>query len=336
MWDGLFMLLSLSIVMAIASFGAGSLPLALSLSPQQLRMITALGTGVLVGTALIVIIPEGVETLYSAQPSESHAHAESEELEHDAHTSHKEPHAWVGIMLVLGFILMYLIDVLPDALSPSRDLYQPLHISLSNLSRGLHRADSPTSETPPESEPPASKSTATSIGLIIHAIADGIALGASSTTPSTSLSFIVFIAIMLHKAPASFGLTSVLLKQGVSKRLARTHLAVFALAAPTGAIGTWIAVHMLGGGDSIGDEGSMVFSTGCVLIFSGGTFLYVAMHAMQESNSPHGHHDTNGYGDSYGARQHSNHAPKKQTATEVAVMVAGMLVPLLTQFGHAH
>ncbi|EHL02365.1 putative Zinc transporter ZIP9 [Glarea lozoyensis 74030] len=64
MLDGLFLLLVLSLLMAIASFIAGALPLSMTLSSSQLRMISTIGMGVLVGTSLIVIIPEGIEALY--------------------------------------------------------------------------------------------------------------------------------------------------------------------------------------------------------------------------------------------------------------------------------
>jgi zinc transporter 9 len=77
---------------------------------------------------------------------------------------------------------------------------------------------------------------------------------------------------MLHKAPAAFGLTSVLLKQGLSKRTARTHLLLFSLAAPAGAVFTWAVVHMLGREFMGGDDG-LTWTTGWVLLFSGGTFL---------------------------------------------------------------
>jgi len=42
------------------------LPLALTLSQKRLRLISTLGMGVLVGTSLIVIIPEGIDALYNA------------------------------------------------------------------------------------------------------------------------------------------------------------------------------------------------------------------------------------------------------------------------------
>lgn len=42
------------------------------------------------------------------------------------------------------------------------------------------------------------KITAT-IGLVVHAAVDGVALGAAATTTHTDVEMIVFIAIMLHK-----------------------------------------------------------------------------------------------------------------------------------------
>ena len=96
-------------------------------------------------------------------------------------------------------------------------------------------------------------------------------MGASSSTSNTKLGFIIFFAIMIHKAPAAFGLTSVLLKQGLSKRAARGHLLVFSLAAPAGALGTWFLVALLGGGKLDGEGGQ--WWTGMLLLFSAGTFL---------------------------------------------------------------
>ena len=78
---------------------------------------------------------------------------------------------------------------------------------------------------------------------------------------------------MIHKAPAAFGLTSVLLKQGLSKRAARGHLIIFSLAAPVGALGTWVLVSLLGGDHMEGERGQ--WWTGMLLLFSAGTFLYV-------------------------------------------------------------
>ena len=100
-------------------------------------------------------------------------------------------------------------------------------------------------------------------------------MGASASSSNTKLGFIIFIAIMIHKAPAAFGLSSVLLKQGLSKRAARGHLIIFSLAAPLGALSTFLLVHLLGGGGIGGERGQ--WWTGMMLLFSGGTFLWVPL-----------------------------------------------------------
>ena len=197
------------------------------------------------------------------------------------------PHAYVGVSLVLGFLLMYLIDKIPQHTSSESHVHRrPYHISLEHLPEGLARVD-PTDGEPEAGESAgelplashASRGASTTIGLVIHAAADGIALGASSSTADTNLGLVVFLAIMVHKAPAAFGLTSVLLKQGLSRRRARAHLVVFSLAAPVGALATWILVNaagrsQLGGGH---DEQQTRWWTGILLLFSGGTFLYVTL-----------------------------------------------------------
>ncbi|KAL1844871.1 hypothetical protein VTK73DRAFT_1635 [Phialemonium thermophilum] len=149
------------------------------------------------------------------------------------------------------------------------------------------------------------------------------------------LGFVIFVAILIHKAPAAFGLTSVLLKQGLSKRAARGHLVVFSLAAPFGALSTYLALSVLGGSHMTGENGQ--WWTGMLLLFSAGTFLYVAMHAMQEDHGAggHDHHHSslNGYPDTVGL------PPKKQARPgmrDTLATVVGMLLPLLTQFGHHH
>ncbi|KAL9125749.1 MAG: hypothetical protein Q9217_005096 [Psora testacea] len=424
MLEGLFMLLTLSTIMAVASFLAGSLPLSFTLSPSRLRLVATIGMGVLVGTALIVIIPEGVETLYSASDyiAEAHArrttipdslvlvrreplglmgnegiwsprlrHKERDDkpkasdfnalpgpvlpagadvkgdlpskvppltptepgevgiLEDDEHPKlsnsappkadpveakadkvdgKREPHAWIGLSLIFGFILMYLLDTLPFLAQPAPARPHSNIYSLSDLS------------TSPVSTPsPPQRSISTTLGLCIHAAADGIALGASSSsTSTTSLSLVIFVAIMVHKAPAAFGLTSVLLKQGLGKRGARAHLVVFSLAAPVGAVATWVLVRALGGGGER-EPAVMKWWTGVLLLFSGGTFLYVAMHTMQEEDTSNGLQDesqSNGYLDAGSGRQSRRGQKASRNPGLVLASVGGMLLPLITQIGHAH
>lgn len=216
--------------------------------------------------------PQGIDHEDSATPGSEETPAHD-----DNKTERSPPTFYIGLSLILGFVLMFLIDKLPKHASDNlQSPPQTRHISLDNLSQGLHSSaslENGESESFLQSLTPTpkySRSIATTTGLVIHAAADGIAMGASATSSSTKLGFIVFVAILVHKAPAAFGLTSVLLKQGLSKRAARGHLIVFSLASPLGALTTWLLIKVLGG-HTAGETGH--WWTGMLLLFSGGTFL---------------------------------------------------------------
>ncbi|CAH2007494.1 unnamed protein product [Acanthoscelides obtectus] len=187
------MLLALVIVMLVGSFLAGSIPLFFTFSEDKLQKITVFGAGLLVGTALTVIIPEGVRSLIT-NGLPPHAHNQSESIEHS------DPLSVIGISLVLGFIFMLMVD----QISQSRN---------ENLS-------------------PSDRNITATIGLVVHAAADGVALGAAATTSHADVEIIVFLAIMLHKAPAAFGLVTFLLHEGIDRQRIRKHLLIFSLSAP--------------------------------------------------------------------------------------------------------
>ncbi|GKT53472.1 ZIP zinc transporter [Colletotrichum tofieldiae] len=389
------------------SFFAGSLPLAITLTQSQLRLISSVGVGILVGTSMIVIIPEGIEAvtttgghshakrnlldaagkqgmpdvrwvagddapqlataarstriaeelhtlgrdvediprLRSREEQDEHGHDHDHdqpptgppgpETHHDEEKHNEVPTFYIGLSMILGFVLMFLIDRLPrHATERIQSEPQMRHVSLDNLGGSSTVGDEETEGFlgPLAPPPKQSRSLATTIGLVIHAAADGIAMGASTSTSNTKLGLIIFVAIMVHKAPAAFGLTSVLLKQGLSKRTARGHLIVFSLAAPFGALSTWAIIRILGGGNFEGESGQ--WWTGMLLLFSAGTFLFVAMHAMQEdSSSPkHEHGGMNGYSEGGGVQR----VQQRPQMRDTFATVAGMLLPLLTQFGHHH
>jgi len=302
-------------------------------------------------------------------PPEADDSSPSDGQDGDSDTNTPNPHAYVGISLVAGFLLMYLIDTLPKQFLTRSRRPKRFQVSLNNLSfnnQNHHTtADSSVGssngflEQPPDgpapSSQPISSASSTTTGLVIHACADGVALGASSTTTSR-LTIIIFLALIVHKAPAAFGLTSVLLRQGLSKRTARAHLIVFALAAPLGALLTWFAAHLLGySSAAMAGSLSTEFLTGVLLLFSGGTFLYVAVHAMQDSG--HESHEAgngagmNGYsgvplsdlyeGGGSGAAGMGHSAKPPGAAgggklVETVALAGGMLLPLLFNFGHGH
>lgn len=354
-----------------SSFLAGALPLSFSLSQPRLRLVASLGAGLLVGSCLIVILPEGIEALAAAtgqqgQSPKPKARAPDGTPRRDAAPAQEHPELpafHIGFALVIGFALMFLIDRLPrHATEKFQSAPASRHVSLENLAGSSVSSDQESdgflgSLTP---SPKQTRNLATTTGLVIHAAADGIAMGASATTSNLNVGLIIFLAILVHKAPAAFGLTSVLLKQGLSKRAARVHLMVFSLAAPAGALATYFLVSLIGGEGMAGE--SAQWWTGMLLLFSAGTFLsarlslslsllvptahhayalsfffrYVAMHAMHEENSwtVHDHPSSaNGYADGGSSSHRRQGRPQMR---DTLATVVGMMLPLLTRFGHHH
>ncbi|KAI8148840.1 ZIP zinc transporter-domain-containing protein [Fennellomyces sp. T-0311] len=286
--------------MLVGSFLAGCIPLSTKLSESKLRHLTALGVGLLIGTALVVIIPEGIQTLYSSNPSI--AEESTPALANHLATSLTE-HTAIGLALIVGFATMFIVDQLSS-----------LHLHSSYSEGASPPSDPSSSDHNHRSRSPTARSMTPTIGLIVHTAADGIALGASASHPQ--LSMVVFLAIMLHKAPSAFALTTVLLAEGLSRVSVRRHLLMFSVSAPTGAILTYMLLHVFSSASSSAATVHLAYWTGVLLVFSGGTFLYVAMHALQELHPP----------------AHSD----KLAGSQVACILGGMFLPILLNVSHSH
>ncbi|MBN3313651.1 S39A9 protein, partial [Atractosteus spatula] len=299
----------LSLAMLVGCYVAGTIPLAVNFSEEKLKLITVLGAGLLCGTALAVIIPEGVHALYEEVLDGKH-HREHDaqnvekvvksgegsvvaELGEQLH-SHEQLHAYIGVSLVLGFVFMLLVDQIG--------------------STHVHATEDPEAGRVTNSK------ITTTLGLVVHAAADGVALGAAASTSQTSVQLIVFVAIMLHKAPAAFGLVSFLMHAGLERNRIRKHLLVFALAAPVLSMLTFLGLSK-----SSKEALSEVNATGVAMLFSAGTFLYVAtVHVLPEVGGTGHSHASNGT------------AGKGLSKLEVAALVVGCLIPLVLSIGHQH
>uniref|UniRef100_F1L030 Zinc transporter ZIP9 n=1 Tax=Ascaris suum TaxID=6253 RepID=F1L030_ASCSU len=389
--EGAYLLATLSAAMFIGSYLAGSIPLAFTLSQSRIRLLSIFGAGLLVGTALCVIIPEGVESLYGAQAElhEALYHKKElgalileknaaeqpvpprmipqgaqlsktlneeveggakrtkrseqlvapqrslqqivgepvpkgkEEAKLDGHSiperaheripSHEgSVHKSIGFSLVTGFIVMLIID----------------QATRSAALKGGERARF--------------KMTAT-IGLVVHAAADGVALGSASATNRTDVQFIVFLAIMLHKAPAAFGLVSFLLVEGLERVRVRHHLLVFSSAAPLTAVLTFYAIvavryiHLAGHLQSVGSESlSSSLSTGILMLFSAGTFLYVAtVHVLPELVNSGDDYQLVGAANAAIGHSHSGGGPAF-TMKELGAIILGAILPAILASSHSH
>lgn len=293
--EGSLNIIIFSLVMLFGSYLSGSIPLFFSLSEEKLQLVSVMGAGLLVGTALSVIIPEGMQTLNKAYNSQHGSEESHHEHSPGPHTEHQEdpvPHL-IGVSLVLGFIFMLIVDQV--AASKTRDV---------EAGGGRKGAVSWTA----------------TLGLVVHAAADGVALGAAATTNQTDVEIIVFLAIMLHKAPASFGLVTFLMHEGLERGRIRRHLLIFSLAAPVMAIFTFLSLTIHGRGTL-----DTLSATGVSMLFSAGTFLYVAtVHVLPEvTNIGHSH----GGGGDQG---------KGFSKAELSMLVIGAILPLFLTMGHHH
>lgn len=83
----------------------------------------------LVGTALAVIIPEGIRALYDdgmSSAGESGAHEHVTDKSH-SHETHSQEHSFtIGVSLVLGFVFMMLVDQISsrrsEGVAPDKNL----------------------------------------------------------------------------------------------------------------------------------------------------------------------------------------------------------------------
>ncbi|CAN2387499.1 ZIP Zinc transporter [Pristimantis euphronides] len=299
--EGLPVVLLVSSAMFLGCFLLGLIPLAVKLSEHKLQFVSVLGAGLLCGTALAIIIPEGIELLDdSAKGSPvkclnvaqnvnlTAAPVEEEEV---SGIGSAPPHFFIGVFLVMGFVLMFIVDQIGSYCS-----YQDPRTGMS-----------------------AGTSITATLGLVIHAAADGVALGAAVASSQVSVQVIVFFAVILHKAPAAFGLVSFLMHAGLEKKQIRKHLLAFSIAAPLLTVATYLILSTTGGSLQ-----HRLSATGNGMLFSAGTFLYVAtVHVLPEI-SGRGHHQHLG---------NSEYRPQGLGLLESLTLVVGAFLPVLLSLG---
>lgn len=350
---GLLQLSVMCTILGAASFGLGLLPLAFTFSKTRIAQISTIGTGLLLGAAMGVVIPEGIEALHDASKSSSPSNTEEE--------SDGVPTRTIALCLLSGFTLMLVIEQLLPA---SAHHQSPLQLNNNHARATLFEEDDieqlelgpapgdqypdPTAEQDPAPRTSMNRRSgsvdsipikrnskfvddsnangkgkdanpgAITLGLVIHSMADGLALGASARSGQNALEAIVFLAIIVHKAPTALALSTALMPH-LSRQSVRRHITAFALTSPLAALMTYFAVDFLGEVDSLAKW------TGIALLFSGGTFLYVAtvLQPVSSSASGSGHH----HGE-----------VELKPGVRVLLTVLGMFFPLVAGgiFGHGH
>jgi solute carrier family 39 (zinc transporter), member 9 len=256
-----------ALITFVAAFAGGAFPLLAKLDHQHslLGSMTSVSAGFLVAAACLIVIPEGFErfSMHSTAPVSSEEPMDQERADHD-HAAHNHSHAaedggfsiglepslTAGLAILMGFLLM----LVTESLGFGHDIHEEHH---DHAGGHVHH---PTSSANGKQ-----LAAVVVIGLTIHTIADGMAIGAGLATGSHALTGSLVATLLTHKIPAAFSLTMFSQHAHGSKRRTWTDLLVFSLATPIAILVTWMTLGALS--DQV---------VGLVLLFSAGTFIYVA------------------------------------------------------------
>jgi zinc and cadmium transporter len=217
-------------IFAVGMIG-GWIPLLKDWGVSRLNFFIAFGGGTLLGAALFLMIPESFALIEADLPFEE--------------TDAGFVVAWG---MSIGFLLMFLME----------------HLALPHL--GHEEEMIHTEEGHGNHVHSHHVGTSAFVALSLHTLIDGIALGAAvAGGEEFALGGLIFFAIVFHKVPAAFSLTSALKGDHFEDRKALIYLAIFNFMVPFGAATSFLLL-----------EGFSTWMIGAMLGFSAGTFLQVA------------------------------------------------------------
>lgn len=192
----------IAVVVLVLSLAGGYAPRALAgrLSNQSLEDLTGVASGLLLTSALLLVVPEGF-------------HVAGEIAVDDVFVY--EP-VWLGFTVLAGFMIMLLLE----GFGIGHAVHEEHHDHVEG--HGHAHVHHPTSPT------------VLAIGLSAHALADGLAIGAAAATGESSFSLLVAVAVMLHRVPAAFSLGVFAMHEPNSR--GHRELIMFALATPVATV----------------------------------------------------------------------------------------------------
>ena len=213
----------------------GYLPFARRFAYQSviLHRMTSLAGGFLIAAALLIALPEGFELYLHGESTFGDEHSAS---------------IVSGCAVLLGFLFMLILE----GFGFGHDLHEEHHDYASN--HGHDHLNHPTGSA---------KSLV--VGLSLHSIMDGIAIGAAYALGELVLSMQLALVILMHKFPAAFSLSAYSLHERNNRRHSLMDLVLFALTTPLAIV---LSSQILSSIDQ-----SIL---GLMLLFSAGSFIYVA------------------------------------------------------------
>ena len=231
--------ITVSIITLIVSILAGSFPLLKKVAEQQnlLNWMTGLAAGILLASALLIAIPEGFELA--------------------SDSNYSDDSLFLGGAILCGFLFMLILE----GFGFGHDVHEEHHNHSHDHDHDhIHHV------------------TGSSLvfGLSVHALTDGLAIGAGISSQSTILTLTLTMAVIAHKIPAAFSLGVFSLHERGDRKAALKDLTLFSLATPlTIMLSVLFMVEL---------EPHLL---AMAVLFAAGTFLYVAtVDVLPDVHSP--------------------------------------------------
>lgn len=208
-------------------------------NPNRLKMLTGIAAGIIIASAMLVVIPEGYE-LASSDGHDSHEEVQEEEDEH-------ADGLLLGGAILAGFTLMLILE--------GSGIGHAVH-------EEHHDHDSKHGHEHVHHGP---RGWMLVLGLTLHAATDGLAIGAAAASGGIAVTAAVALAVLIHKGPAAFSLGVFSMHERPNRKDSIRDVVIFSLATPLMIVVAFYALSDL--------DNHLI---GLAMLFSAGTFLYVA------------------------------------------------------------
>lgn len=276
-----YLLLTLYCVCVIAaSLSGGALPWLVRFSHRQMQLLMSFVGGLMLGVAVLHLLPHSVHELVVAteRPMDvaaawlltgllgmfvlirvfhvhAHEHGDTSDVGHGGSHGHDHKH---------GHGCEHDHDHHHQGHEPAL-----LHLGAKEADDSAHRFSW----------------VGLAVGLSLHTLIDGLALGAAVKAESLHLHWVAgfgtFLAVALHKPLDALSITSLMAAGGWTKQQAWLANIAFALMCPLG------AVAFVAGLGSLSSHQSFII--GCALAFSAGVFLCISLADLLPELAFHAH-----------------------------------------------
>ena len=219
---------------------------------DKLKSLTGIAAGIIIASAMLVVIPHGYE-LASSGEHEEYADDDHNEVSGASNFTNQtiaKEHVdrlLLGGAILGGFLLMLILEGSGIGHAVHEEHhdhdYDHGHVHIHHNRSGWVLV----------------------LGLSLHAATDGLAIGASAATSSISVTVTVALAVLIHKGPAAFSLGIFSMHEREQRNDSIRDVVIFSLSTP---VMMMLAFYVL--------KGLETHLIGLVMLFSAGTFLYVA------------------------------------------------------------